>query len=207
MWFVLLMLFFTACVETASVSKPPAFPRATLPFTVETISYTGTAVVQRRTSQKITATIPKGTPYFFISTCHREIPFDNPGTTVTYTYIPVYLLENSSSCLTKMTAISPQGVASIGFIDFTSEEDLPYRVHCNGLSTDVNGVSFCQSRAGLIQKVSFTKTTVALQAQGCEPMGGDGFSFTFSLSPGLCIYAFKSGTQYGRLTTYGYTDL
>lgn len=211
--YVLLPIIFSSCMTGTLEPPSPQFPRATMPFSVEGAEYRGTAVVQRKVAQKLAFKIPKSSPYFMLTTCHREIVYDNPPEALNYVYAPTQFLENVSSCAMKFTQIDPTGRTTLGFLDFTAEETLGMRVRCNGESKDREGVDFCQARAGLIQSVTFLDPTSsprrALGAKGCsEPKASStGSTYEIEVSPGLCIYSFFQNNKYFRLTTYGYTAL
>lgn len=206
---ILAMLALSACTANTSLAPvSPSYPRATLSFLVEGVPYPGIAAAQRKTSQKITVYTPKDSPYLFLTSCHRETLFERPGSTFDYTYVPQYWVENTSYCLIKLTLITAQGKTQVGFIDLSSEDDLPYRLQCNGGASAPNGYSICQSRSGLIQRISFDVRTAVESATGCNPPEPDIFSYNIPISPGLCLYVFRAADgRFARLTTYGYTEV
>lgn len=202
------ILTLSACTNASLEPVPITYPRATLPFLIEGIPYTGIAAAQRKTSQKITVNTQKDSPYLFMTTCHREQLFERPALNFDFTYVPQFWIENTSYCLIKFTMISAQGKTLVGFIDLSSEDDLPYRLQCNGSSTSPVGYSICQSRSGLIQRISFDVRVVVEPAKGCSLPEPDGFSYNIPLSSGLCLYVFRATDgRFARLTTYGYTEV
>lgn len=210
----------TSCLILSScTSNSSLFPgyvpyegtnRASLPFTVEGVAYSGTATVQRKSSQTITFKIPKGTIKFMITTCSREEFFAYPQSDIKYVYIPVMFLENLDSCLMKATAITSKGETVTGIIDFTAGEDLQGELSCNGQVYKTRGAGFCQSRTKLIQNIEFSEETVFASGEGCpEPKKGYiSTSYDISLSKGFCAYQFMSkDKKVYRLTTYGYDTI
>lgn len=184
--------------------------RAALAFSVEGVAYFGSAVVQRKSSQKIAVSVPKDAAKLLFRTCHREDVIDRPPSNWTTTFVPVMFLENWGSCIITVSVITQKGNLQHGFIDFTSNETLPATSYCNGQKVvSSGGVTFCQARAGLVQKIDFDNGNVAgAGTEGCPELKKDGWSFTYQTSKGLCIYAFKSADgKTHRLTSRGYDTL
>jgi hypothetical protein len=206
-------IFLTSCTTTGLSSTSPLYPRASLTFAVEGVAFTGVAAVKRKPIQKISVYTPKDSPYLFFTTCHRETVTEKPSTLHEFTYYPQFWVEDTPICLMKLTVISPQGKTLLGFIDPSSEDDVPYALQCNGLPLNPIGNGMCQARAGLVQRVTFSVPTTVEAAQGCNAPKKDGYSYEVALSPGLCLYLFRTSPvngqpsgKFARLTTYGYTE-
>lgn len=186
--------------------------RASLPFIVDDVTYQGTAVLQRKSSQTINFVIPKDTIKFMITTCSREEFFAYPDSNrlFKYTYIPVMYLENLESCLMKVTAITNRGETVTGLIDFTAGEELEGEISCNGKVQKTKGAGLCQSRKGLIQNIEFNEETVFAAGDDCpEPKQGYiSTSYNIPLKGGFCTYQFMNkDKKIYRLTTYGYETI
>lgn len=210
--YVYLLSLVTGCTSGGLPGgvEPQKLAMANLKFSVEAVNYQGTALVQRKTSQKITVSVPDKSVKLLFTTCHREEIYDNPASNWSTLFQPAMWLENWGSCLVTISVITQKGNLLQGIIDFTSNETLPATSYCNGkIEKMPNGASFCQSREGLYQRISFDSTDVVAEpATGCPDIKKDGSSFQYQMSSGLCIYAFrdsKGGTH--RLTTRGYTSL
>jgi hypothetical protein len=210
-------LALTLCGCTTNSLFPGYIPfdltnRASLPFSVENTSYQGTAVLQRKSSQTINFTIPKGTVKFMITTCSREEFFAYPDSSkpFKYIYVPVMYLENLESCLMKVTAITDKGETVTGLIDFTAGEELEGELSCNGKVIKSDGVGLCQSRKELIQNIQFKEETVFAAGKGCpDPVPGYiSTSYNITLKAGFCTYQFMNkDKKIYRLTTYGYETI
>lgn len=185
--------------------------RASLPFDVDGVSYVGTAILQRVSSgQKIRLRLPEKTAVLSMTTCHREEVWLKPSASFEYRWVPTIFLENWDSCLMTWTAITQQGNALHAVIDFTSNETLPGKSQCNGINVDsLKGATFCQARAGLVQRIVFNERTIAMPGAGCPLLTADGNSYTYAVGEGLCAYGFASVATKARhrLTTRGYTTL
>jgi hypothetical protein len=214
-WFVLLSpLLFTTCLSAPFASEykeTSAYTRAHLPFTVEAQACEGSCLVQRRTSQKITVQIPDSAIRVDVRSCHRREVFKKPAKPFVYMYQPQMWIENWDSCILEIYVLTNKGNKYASFIDFSSNETMPGSLQCNARKIDSGtlNASFCQSQAGLYQRISFDKpVTVYNKANCAAPIGTDRKAFEIPLNSGFCIYLFKDGTGNShRLTTYGYTEL
>ena len=212
-----MLLFIPFALVSCAVSQQqtPFFPsqstdRADLVFETEGVTYDGVALVERRTSRKFRVTPPKDTAEMIVTTCHRET-FHVAKTPWEFTYQPAMWLENWDSCLLSFTAVGKAGVNHTALVDFTSNETLPAKVNCNGERLDYpRGASLCQSRAGLVQLISFdVPVQVKWPARCAAPYTERGVTkdwrWYVELSKGLCVYSFKSDDdKYHRFTTRGY---
>jgi hypothetical protein len=203
--------------EVVYPNHPDPKLRADMRFQFEGQWYSGAAVLPRRTSSTITFDIPKDTYLFLINTCSREEPYFNPDTSkgFTFTYVPVMWLENMKSCVLLGTAVTKAGLYYRSVIDFTNSigRDLPAQLACNGQVTKPLGAGFCQSRAGLTQRIQFDEETVWSARPECAPPREDssspkGWVYEIDLSTGFCGYDFiNKDRKIFRLSTLGYTSI
>jgi hypothetical protein len=74
----------------------------------------------------------------------------------------------------------------------------------------VKGVSICQSRASLVQRIAFAEPVEVLHPDFCqapEVIEG-GKAFLIELSSSKCLYLFQDDKKRRhRLTTFGYDDV
>jgi hypothetical protein len=182
-------------------------------FSANGTRYVGVGLLQRATRTVIQFELPPKTRELAITTCHRE-EFHYPAGAATFSwaYVPTMWLENWDTCLITATAFTDSGSTAKALIDWTSNEFLPGTIHCNGTKTDgVKGATICQSRAGLVQMISFTEKVQARGTDRCAAVRSESgqdadWRWFVDISPGLCIYAFRDEKkQLHRLTTYGYT--
>jgi hypothetical protein len=131
-----------------------------------------------------------------------------------YVYQPDPTIENYGSCLVRFRAYNKaQGQNAWGIVDFeTPDAALPAAVFCNGSTRKSNGVSICQSKAGVIQKISFqvaVRQAPAALDPRCRMTSVDGMSWEYAMPSGECVMAFMEvgGThRVHRHTTVAYTD-
>lgn len=158
---------------------------------------------------------------FTVSSCHRDFSVESAISIgwfqkkrgYEYEYRPADGIENSGSCLVRIGAYNrDKGASAWGIVDFeTKEANLPAQNVCNGNSAQTNGVSVCQSRAGLIQRLVFPVAvhhSDNIEAR-CNLKSTDGKTWEYLMPQGECVIAFKelNGSKIHRHTTVGYTDI
>ena len=166
---------------------------------------------------------------FVYKSCHREWDKQEAWNVETYKRVlfwkkkikhkkqikfPIKLtdIEKNKYCPVILTGCERIGGRhSWAFVDFHSKnEALPAELHCNGVVKKVSGVSICQSKYGLIQKIIFRDKVSVVRKDGCAEMKTkDDKVFTWKTSLKECPYPFvddKTG-QVHRLTTIGYESI
>lgn len=167
---------------------------------------------------------------FIMSTCHREVSKEKAynvektvksgpfgwGTRkivyknkVTFDYIPDSE-EIMRYCPMQLAGYDrDHGKHSWGFIDFIGgEERLKGSLSCNGEVSNVDSVSVCQARSGLIQSISFEKPIQGVESEpGCDKGEIDENTFRYTSSLGQCVYAILSANDIHRHTAIGYEGI
>lgn len=106
-----------------------------------------------------------------------------------------------------------KGRHSWALVDFEDgSATLPAQVHCNGNTYNSRGVTVCQSRAGLLQKIIFPVEVLTSPDKECPiTKNKDGKEFEINLTRGECVYMFlekdEKSNRIHRLTTYGYDEV
>ncbi len=77
---------------------------------------------------------------------------------------------------------------------------------CTGVTLNNKGVSICQSKAGLIQHISFAEEVKTAFDSKCQMATSDNKTFEYVMAKGQCYFVFK-GAQVHRLTTLGYEKI
>lgn len=180
----------------------------------------GVIVIPRASSYSFEIEARGKLDLFTLQSCSRELIIDAPKsdgifgkkTKLAFTVTPDDL-EVQSACPFELAGYSKDtGKHSWAMVDFeTPFERLPAKLNCNGVKIASGGVSLCQSRAGLIQRIEFAEDVVFSPDKDCEiPASKDNKVFEFPLRVGYCIYAFmtkKGEAKVHRLTTIGYEDI
>jgi hypothetical protein len=226
---LLFILSLYGCATTPAHVTGKIYPR-TLPMTVNGKAAVGIHVVDRASTYKIKVPVPKNADVVRLYTCHREsilyererrggifgtgVEIKLPGrrepeaTEHEFSISPPLEMENEGYCPMNVEILNVDGMNYYGLIDVRNEE-LPAFVACNGELYSTTGVSLCQARVGLVQRIQFKEPVDAKAiTEGCdEPApAGDGF-FDVSVKPETCVYLFSAQDKYHRMTVFGYTDL
>jgi hypothetical protein len=125
--------------------------------------------------------------------------------TYTYNYVPSRE-ELAAGCPLYIEAFSKQALAAWGFISFAHDEKLPARMDCNGKAWKFsNGVSVCQTKAGLDQSIQFDQAIEDFEADAiCNMKKKDDKNFTLRPGLGLCAATFYSKGLWHTLNLIGY---
>lgn len=172
--------------------------------------FLGTGILEKNPSYDFNFYFYRKPTKFTLTSCHREIVWNNPGNGVKYTYVPVPDLEQNEYCPIEVGAFDDKGQHAWGMFDFKSgAESLDASLTCNG---DINllttGVSICQSKAKLVQKIEFTEPVKVSVSNDCpEVETKDNKVFLITMGREKCLYLFKRDSQYHRLITFGYDDV
>lgn len=143
-----------------------------------------------------------------IRSCHRELVFDNPGKHLDFTYEPETGLEDTiDPCFLELASFTKEGYNQTALIDFHRDEALVGTLTCNGKRIETTGVSICQTRAGLLQRMEFEHPVIAEGLSSCPKIQDRAMTFIFPVSIGICLYFFYDGKNFHKLVTFGYDDV
>lgn len=180
----------------------------------------GVLVVPRSSSYKIEVEGKAKIDLFTMQSCHREIlitdirdsGFWRVKSKVRTEFSPTPTIEDIGACPLQLGGYEKsQGKHSWALIDFeTNEETLRAEISCNGQRLLARGVSICQSRSGLIQKITFEKPVIYSPSKDCDLGELNGNSKQFIIKRGVCVYHFAEIAKphrTHRFTTIGYDDI
>ena len=205
---ILILFLLPACV-TQPLSVDTLY-RKDLLVKVDGANFYGTAVQPKKPSYEMNVYFYKKPTKFVLSSCHRQIVWANPGNGVKFTYKPEPDIEQSEYCPLEMGSFDDKGQDSWAIIDFRSGfETLEATLTCNGEgAVKSQGVSLCQSKTKLVQKISFPEPVKHGVSADCPaPESKDGMNFLIEMGRGKCLYLFKRGKDLHRLITFGYDDV
>lgn len=151
-----------------------------------------------------------------VTTCHREFSGEklSPGffgkNQFKYQYTPVTGIEDDPQCLIRMNVLDAKsGKHAWALFDIQdTETSLPATLNCNGEVSKSQGVSICQSRKGLLQRVVFDEEVEYVPSK-CYIDAPKGRVLELKTPLGECVFAFmgKLSGRFHRLTTVGYEGL
>jgi len=229
---LLLMPFIASCSHTRldvlQAERSGKFFKKDMVVCVDEVCDEGMIVAPRRKGYDINIEAKNALDLFVFTTCAREETsqkhsgrsfFRPDGNSRFKTYFkPAGGVEDVFSCPAHIEARSKKGTHSAALIAFeTPETNVPVKFICNGKRDYFNGVSACQSRAGLTQLVSFKRpVTIGMQPPHLKSRcdvndsndGGDGLRWEFKMPRGECVFAFfDADGNVHRMVTYGYDSI
>lgn len=191
------------------------------------VSYVGVAVLPESSSYDIHIIAKGDLDLFTFTNCHRDENSENAWnvteTSRNFIFKKTTSLKKEIKLTFKPTPLEKDGVCPVfiggfeeekgrhswGLIDFEdANHKLIGSMECNGELNTSTGVSICQSRAGLIQRITFGVKVRVLPEAECDLGKTEGESFEFGIKKGQCVYAFMSDSgALHRLTTFGYEQV
>ena len=146
--------------------------------------------------------------------CHRELILEKTALTglkQSFYLAPLAGIETDGFCPVTIDALDLSGINASGIIEFQNEQ-LKSSVFCGGAVSSNSGVSICQARVGLSQRILFFEDVIfeKLDAACSDLMPLNHMvGFDVEISKGLCVYTFysKKSDTFHRLVTFGYTDV
>jgi hypothetical protein len=164
---------------------------------------------------------------FRITTCHRETILKGVGFKGNFLgigkndkltnikYSPVKDIEDNGTCPVEFGFYEKKkGRHSWGVLIIESNNLLlPSTTKCNGETLENSGVSVCQSRAGLIQRIVFSEAVVfQIPKNGCKYdfKITDNKVFEYRMPEGECMVYFQEINDNGRIAEhydYGYKKI
>lgn len=224
MWRLILLIALVAsgCTQVDQSLSPSKFYKRDVRITYDGVSYLGVAVLPGgKKHYDLEMTFAGQLDLFTFRTCHREVTQEDAGggrifgkrNKVAFRYSPVNEIESEDYCAVQIGGYEISGGRhSWGFIDFeTPLETLNAKAMCNGRTQFFNGVSVCQSPAGLLQKVVFERPVTVKHTDDCpELLTIDDKTFDIYPPLGRCVYSFRSIEEprdFHRMTIIGYEDI
>lgn len=192
----------------------------------QTIEFCGVGVLPHDTSYDLKINHIAKLDFFAMNSCHREVTSENSDKGIFKKDGQIYVdykptLELGLACPLFIAAYNREGRHGWGILVFENPKyTLESTVHCNGDVIDFNGVSICESRVGLLQKITFPEEVIitrpvngaADRKEDCPDLATssiDGKTFEFVMPSRECIYGFigKTSKKKHQFYTVGYEEL
>lgn len=223
-------MILSGCMTSEMVTKQDSslFYQKDIKFKVETKNsknewallgeFRGGTVIPQSDIYKISVFPEGNADLLSVTSCHREMRTQDPdkeGFRKGYAFEikPVPELESGRACPIEVGVYEKKkgrnGWATIAIEN--KKYNLSVDTKCNGALKSQGGVSFCQSRKGLIQEYVFNRQVEAVYTSGCEV--GDGkpaYIYTFLMPRGPCTVYFvdsKNEAQIHQANLYGYDEI
>lgn len=220
---IVLGLFLAGCGGMPNQKlNPELFYKRDINLEINGRTYEGVSVVPYASSYQIDIE-PRGADIdmLLITSCHREYSAEKTASgwfifrkrnRFRYTYNPVPEIENDGDCTLRINTFEKdEGRHAWALIAF---EHPKYRLrgslYCNGVREDASGVSVCQSKKGLTQRVDFGESVeFAKVSAGCAvPRRTSIGNYEFDIASGECIYTVRNvRDERHRLIMIGYEGI
>jgi len=190
----------------------------------ETVTFEGVGVLPYLDSYDMTVQAPGKLNFFALTSCHEETTSENPDAgwfkkdgKIGFKYTPT--IERGKACPLYVSAYNRHQRHAWAVIAFEDPRyQLPATYFCNGFEVEFGGVSICQTREGLLQKVVFEEEVKPLapvngaadRKASCPVIApGDAKEYEFLMPPRDCIYGFigKQSKKIHQMYTIGYEDI
>jgi hypothetical protein len=197
----ILLIVLSGCASIDKPLDPTVFYRRDAKLSINGKPSTGVAVLPEQGPYDITVETGGTIDLVKLETCHRFVATEPKGKSFLFHYEPLAGLEDIEGCPVKIEALEKErGRHGWAFMDRkTPGATLPAKTSCNGEVKDVLGVSICQAKAGLNQRIEFPVPVAAVAEKGCElvPSSG-GKIFDYVAVEGECVFAFVEKGGAGR---------
>lgn len=128
------------------------------------------------------------------------------GKHMTYEYTPS-AVERTESCPIYFRVYDKAALAAWGYLAFRNGEELPATFTCNGIDWRFSGHSVCQTKSGLIQRISFAQDVEDYDAdQGCNMKKIDKRTFELRPALGLCTGKFLANDKWHGMDVIAYDE-
>jgi hypothetical protein len=202
---VLLAFLLTQCETTNSQEN--IFYARNASVSVNGVTFSGLASVPATERYRLKAKFRKKFDQVRLLTCAREQIWDGRSDEFETEYVPNDI-ERSSGCYLRLEFYS-KDAEFYWFIlspSFDIRERMPARVMCNGPTIQAIGHLACQSRAGLLQRVTFTESVQEFVGSDCHDFKSRKIldSYEFEMPREVCTVVYESRGRTFRLLLVGY---
>lgn len=211
-YFFLICLTLVGCSSVPQKLDPDKFYRRDLAFCEKSIGcFEGTAVLP---FQKLYAfeIAPKGDAVIdllVLNTCHREESIERPQKSsldsfkgflglkkegFRVEYVPTLGVEDDGDCTVRISTFEKEkGRHAWSVVRLKHEKyALPATLYCNGQVKEEQGVSICQSKAGLSQRIQFQEPVMIEADKNCAvPKRVGEYLYEWPISLGECGYTIR----------------
>ncbi len=197
---ILFTVVLTGCADVAQQLRPDLFYQRDVRMRVNGESFQGVGVPLPSSRYRIEVSGAGKIDLVTFTSCGREFKYEpktsgwfSQGNTYTYDFTPLQSIEDRTTCALDVGIYEKVGGRhGWGLIEFETDETVPATVFCNGEVKVFGGVSVCQSREGLIQKIVFDrKVKHSPDEKRCDNFKTtDEITFENVLPKGECNYQF-----------------
>lgn len=210
---VIFLLLGCQSIQQPTEKGPLYTHRASMQITIGNRTFDGMAV-STLVPMDISIVSQAALDLLRITTCHRDFTvekvdkgwFGGSGHKYVFKYIPTDT-EKASVCPMYIQAISKDLVTDWGYIAFLTDEKLGAQMDCNGAGARFDGVSVCQTKAGLDQVIRFDRPVIFAADPACQITQRTPKEYVVRGSQGFCYAEFTDKTVWHRLILLGYDSV
>lgn len=216
-----LLIFFVGCATVQQEPDPKIYYKRDMSIKVDGKKNIGVATLPYKSKYSIEFVAKGPLDLFTFTTCNREHTQEEAGSffnknKVKYDYVPNEL--EKVACPIKAGGYDIVGKHSWAYIlKDLPQPLLPAQILCNGQSWRSNGTTVCQSKEGLLQRISFDvevvfspEAAIRKECQEIDFENKDDKVFTYTMPNRECIYSFmekKEPHKEHALATIGYEEI
>lgn len=222
---IFFLIFSLSCSKEYSSVNPETVYKKDISVIFEGKEFVGMAVLPGQASYDLHIKAKGDLDLFTFTNCHREEVSEDAWNVqetkrtfifkkqvdkkkeIKLTFRPTELEKDGPCPIFVAGYEESKGRHSWAFIDFENEENrLISEVQCNGETKMFTGVSVCQARAGLLQRIKFSVNVKT--SPDCPIRIINDFEYEIEIPLGECVYTFMSESgETHRLTTFGYEQV
>lgn len=225
---MVILWLFSGCSTVGEIAKKGVFYKRDIKIKANGYQGVGVLVIPKATHIKAKLTTVGKADMFTMTSCHQEQAAEESGkrkgklfgvfgrgrTEVEVEWSPDPDLETNQACPMNFGQFDLKGRHGWGLMEMEDDvHQLPALLSCNGSKYNTKGVSMCQSRMDLIQKIEFPEVVNYSPEPDCPlklNRPTDGKKFVFVINKGTCVYLFQEKgpkARFHRLTTLGYEKI
>lgn len=208
------LLFTNGCATVAQQIDTSVIYRADIRLKINGQEAVGVIVVPKAASYTIEGHVKGLFDFLLARSCHREISWELHDDDFRYVYQPIPGLEDGRECPLEFEGVEKvKARDSSALIEFEDPAyQMPATTICNGESKATHGVSACQAKVGLFQRIIFpVPVLMAAPNPICRfPEPADHMTFEFPMASGKCLYVFREigpERREHRFRTRGYDQI
>jgi hypothetical protein len=190
--------------------------RRTLELDVNSMKGVGNLVAPQAPSYNLKLKADMDLDFLVLKSCNREVIAEKNGSSFVYNYSPLPGIEDNRACPVMITGVEKSTAKKVwGYLDFQDQRNLlPATVKCNGEMKRYGGVSVCQAKAGLIQRIEFDGEALGEALTDIHPDCAltqiNPKTFEFKMARGLCYFKFvekAAPNRFHRLSSFGWDEI
>jgi hypothetical protein len=215
---IALLFILISCAEIQQNLNPDIYYKRDMLLEVNGVKGSGTLVVPQNSPYTFNIEAKGALDMLDFQTCHRDIIKEKAGNGGIFgndkkakiDYIPVSGIEDTGDCDIIASGYNIKGKHSWAYLAIESSKyTLPAFIKCDGSMYNSRGLTICQAKTGLEEKIEFASQVGYIPQKNCPVKTEDDKNFTFFPNKGECVIIFKSkiSEKFHRLVIIGFESV